>query len=264
MASLGALPLHGQVSASTEIDAASFYQSAANARLYDRHFGPRLCSMFLPPLTELLLRHLQPGAAILDVCCGTGRVAGGVAAVGFPVTGLDLSLEMLAVARTNAPGCRLLQADACDFALRPIFAGALSTGNSLNCFVDPDRLRKVLVNVQRALAPGGLICLDILLDNFQLPAETTDRLVEEDLVAVWHETFDTSTGLLHGDQVLFHRHAGSWQRCDRPYVSRLYQRAMVEAACGAAGFAAVKLIDAQRDLGLELRDRTFIVAEKAL
>jgi SAM-dependent methyltransferase len=246
-----------------EIDAVSFYQSAANAGLYDRHWGPHLCPMFLAPLTELLLRRLRPGAAVLDVCCGTGRIAGGVAAAGFAVTGIDLSLEMLALARANAPGCRLVQADARELALRPRFAGALSTGNSLNSFVDLERMTRVLANVHQALAPAGAVCFDVLLDNHQLPPETTGRLVEDDLVAVWHETFDAASGFLRGDQVHFHRRGGSWQRCDRSYISRLYPGDEVRKAFGAAGFGSVRLLDARRDLGCDLRDRTFVVAEKA-
>jgi len=59
----------------------------------------------------------QPGERALDVCCGTGDIAFGLAAGGAEVVGLDCSAPMLAVAgrkaataRGNAP--RFLEGDA--------------------------------------------------------------------------------------------------------------------------------------------------------
>lgn len=46
--------------------------------------------------------RLQPGAAVLDVGCGTGRHTIELARRGFAVTGVDLSEGMLAEARRTA------------------------------------------------------------------------------------------------------------------------------------------------------------------
>lgn len=243
-------------------DAVSFYTAAPNAWLYDRCWGSRLCQMYLPPLERLLLARLRPGATVLDVCCGSGWVSQAVAARGFAVTGLDLALPMLARARVNAPDCRLLRADAGDFTLRPVFAGAFSTGNSLNVIVDLAVVARALRNVHDVLVPGGILCFDVLLSDFQLPPRTVDVMVEDDLVAIWREDFDAAAGLVSGDQMLFYRDGRSWQRCDSRYSSQLYTEAEIRAALAAAGFAAVRLLAAERDLGYNLRARTFVVAQR--
>src|SRR5437016_5138357 len=51
-----------------------------------------------------LVRHARivPGARVLDVACGTGVVAITAARLGAHVTGLDLTPELLTVARENA------------------------------------------------------------------------------------------------------------------------------------------------------------------
>jgi len=51
-----------------------------------------------------LVEHarIPPGASVLDVACGTGVVAITAARAGARVTGLDLTPELLAVARDNA------------------------------------------------------------------------------------------------------------------------------------------------------------------
>jgi SAM-dependent methyltransferase len=235
------------------------YTSAASARLYDRYWRSRLCGMFVPALERLLLARLRPGAKVLDVCCGTGLVGQAVAERGFAVTGLDLALAMLVRARVNAPSCRLVRADAAVSTCQAVFEGAFSTGNSLNVVANPVA---VLRSVHDALAPGGLFCCDLLLSDFTLPPRTTETFVEEDLVAIWREEFDAVAGLVSGDQILVHREGGGWRRSDSRFSTRLFTEEEIQRALATAGFTAVRLLRAQRDLGLDLRARTFAVAER--
>lgn len=58
----------------------------AFASLYDRHMANDFAARVLPVLDRLLLGRLTPGAAVLDVCCGSGRVSAGLIARGFEVT----------------------------------------------------------------------------------------------------------------------------------------------------------------------------------
>src|SRR5262245_11024529 len=51
------------------------------------------------------------GRRLLDVACGTGRHAAEFAALGWSVTGVDLSEALLEHARTNAPTARFLRQD---------------------------------------------------------------------------------------------------------------------------------------------------------
>ncbi len=55
---------------------------------------------------------LSAARAVLEVGCGTGVIAGEVAKVGPAVVGLDLSTDMLAVARREAPAVQCAQGDA--------------------------------------------------------------------------------------------------------------------------------------------------------
>ena len=66
------------------------------------HFAP-LASITTAPAARLV-RHagIQAGNRVLDVACGTGVVAVTAARLGAVVSGLDLTPELLAVARDNA------------------------------------------------------------------------------------------------------------------------------------------------------------------
>jgi SAM-dependent methyltransferase len=76
------------------------------------------------PYVDFLSASLTPGDAMLELGCGTGRILLPMAALGFQVTGIDRSLDMLRAARAKqdavaAPGyIGLLCADFTGFELR--------------------------------------------------------------------------------------------------------------------------------------------------
>ncbi len=57
----------------------------------------------LEPLErEILVRHIKPGSRVLDIGCGGGREAIGLAREGYQVVGIDIAPRMVEAARTNA------------------------------------------------------------------------------------------------------------------------------------------------------------------
>ena len=78
-----------------------------DAGAYDESF--RFVSDHGASLVELL--DPQPGERILDLGCGTGRLAAEIAARGAAVVGLDRDSAMLEVARAQFPGIEFVQGD---------------------------------------------------------------------------------------------------------------------------------------------------------
>src|SRR5438477_11888349 len=98
------------------------------AAAYDRHWGGDFSRRVLPALPAPLLGALPPGARLLDLCCGTGQLAGMLAARGYRVSGLDISPRMLAFARQNAPGAEFVVGDARTFRQPRVHHAALLDG----------------------------------------------------------------------------------------------------------------------------------------
>lgn len=109
-----------------------------------------------------LLPRLEEGAVVLDLACGTGALARGLAARGEPLceyVGVDLSKEMLREASSQALpfSARWLCAPA-DDAL-PLASGTVDVvlcANSFHFFADQ---RRCLAEATRVLRPGGLLIL---------------------------------------------------------------------------------------------------------
>ena len=125
------------------------------AWLYHQHWGREFHAEILPVLDKLLLKRLRPKAAILDLCCGDGRLMHQLVRNGYRVTGLDGSESMLAFARQKIPRAEFLLADARSFRLPERFDAVISTFDSLNHIMKHEELRAVFDSVFAALRPDG-------------------------------------------------------------------------------------------------------------
>ena len=78
------------------------------AKHYDEQIPPH-AALEAPHMIELV--SPQPGERILDLACGTGRMAKIWRAAGARVTGVDVSVEMLEIARRKIPDGVFVRAD---------------------------------------------------------------------------------------------------------------------------------------------------------
>jgi len=79
------------------------------ARFYDPVVGPPLRSLHQAMVRELRIREC---GSVIDLCCGTGLFLSLAHRIGLKATGVDLSPDMLAVARAKHPDIHLVEKDA--------------------------------------------------------------------------------------------------------------------------------------------------------
>lgn len=66
-----------------------------------REYSKLVPGSLVPIEREILVRHLKPGGRVLDIGCGAGREALGLAREGYQVVGIDIAPQMVEAARAN-------------------------------------------------------------------------------------------------------------------------------------------------------------------
>lgn len=219
------------------------------AWIYDRHWG-RDTVRGLATLDRLVLDDHPPPARVLDLCCGTGQLDEALHARGYTVTGMDGSPSMLYHARRNAPECTFFQADARDFAVPQPHDLALCLYDSLNHLLEADDLRRAFRCVRAALRRGAPFLFDLNMDEgFRARWRGSFGLVEDDNACIARSSYDASAAAAEFHATIFRLRDG-WQRSDVVLHQRCHPVDDVLAALADAGFRDVRVIDAQRDLGI--------------
>ena len=140
---------------------------------------------------EALQPQLKPGAAVLDLCCGSGEAAAPWLVAGYAVTGLDVSPRALNLAAQRHPALERVEGLAEDPPLADASFDAIQMSVALHEFPRSDRER-VLRSALRLLQPGGwLVVVDLH------PAGPWLKLPQQLFCALF-ET-DTATAMLEDD-----------------------------------------------------------------
>jgi SAM-dependent methyltransferase len=146
----------------------------------------RLCEPFgysgvEEPALGALAARLPAGGRVLDVGCGVGRHARWLEARGIEVDAIDLSREMVAVARAQGVPARVASA----FALPPDerYDAALLLGNSLGLCGSRVRLRDLL----RSLADRTPLVVADSVDLGEEGAEVRARIEYGGQVGAWFD-----------------------------------------------------------------------------
>lgn len=135
---------------------------------------------------------LKPGERVLDLCCGQGRHAVLLAAMGCETTGLDLSEHYLRLTSEAAEKLGVhvetVHADMRQIPHEAHFDAIVNMFSSFGYLESEAEDAKVLTSIRRALKPGGRVLLDLLNRDW-----VVDNYVQND----WHRDPDGTLYLEH-------------------------------------------------------------------
>ena len=201
-------------------------------------------------IEELLnARGVRVGARVLDAGCGAGTFTAELARRGYRLCGLDLSAEMLAVARGRVKDAALALVRGDILALpfgRQTFDAVLCRG-VLNDFLDDASRAAALTACAGALRPGGTFVMDVREWDASVRRKTLEPVLEK-MVSTPHGTLtfrsvtrlDHRTRQLHISEQHTLKTSGGESVSDYDFVMRCWTREELQSRLTAAGFESVE------------------------
>jgi ubiquinone/menaquinone biosynthesis C-methylase UbiE len=194
------------------------------------------------PALHFLLDHLRlkPGDRVLDLACGDGRIARPLSRLGYRVTGLDHSRDVLDRAREAAleEGLKadFREGDLRRLPFRASFDAAFCWWGSFGYFNESGN-RSFLRGVFRALRPGAIFILDSECEETLLPEfmERQERKIG-DLRLRIRNRFDPLTRRIESDWSF----AKDGIRRKRHSSIRLYRLSEIKSLFREAGFEKIR------------------------
>ncbi|MHA1749773.1 MAG: class I SAM-dependent DNA methyltransferase [Promethearchaeota archaeon] len=107
----------------------------------------------------ILKNKRTEGNELLDIACGTGRHLKYLKK-DFNCTGVDISDQMLDVARKNFTNIRFIQADMIELDLKEEFDAIICLFSSIGYVKTYENLKKTINNFANHLKPGGVVIIE--------------------------------------------------------------------------------------------------------
>ena len=151
--------------------------------------------------------ELQPGARVLDLCCGQGRHAVELAKRGFRVTGFDLSEYLLGLARDRAEkedvACEFVQGDMSELPWHDEFDAVINLWTAFGYLETDEEDEKVLRAIARCLRPGGRAFFDLWnRDRMARNVQHQSWYEHEGHIVLDQQEWDWLTGRMNMNRVI--------------------------------------------------------------
>ena len=227
---------------------------------------------FLPERTDAETRFIAAslrvpaGGEVLDLACGVGRHAIGMARLGYRVTGVDFNPRYLelAAADAEAAGVSLTwrAGDMRALEFERAFDGAYSYFTSFGYFDDDDNER-VLDGLARALRPGGRVLLEMMNRDWLLthPQQRTWTQRDDGALLMEESTLELVPSRVVSRQLLIDPRGGT--QVTKQFFLRTYTCAELSALLRRHGLEVAEVTGGAsgEPYGTESR-RLAIVAER--
>ncbi|MFZ3588227.1 class I SAM-dependent DNA methyltransferase [Bacillus sp. DJP31] len=208
---------------------------------------------------------------VLDLACGTGSLSVPIAKMGFDVTGIDLSTEMLSVAdekaRNEQVQITFLEQDMTNLVGTASFDLVLCFCDSLNYLKDEQAVTSTFKGVYDSLKSNGQFMFDVHSTEKieSIFMDQTFVSTDEEISFIWN-CFEGDFPYSVEHELTFFVNTGNqnlYKRYDEVHVQRTYPIATYEAWLKAAGFSSIEVTsDFKDNLSKNERERILFYCEK--
>ncbi|MCL2416074.1 MAG: class I SAM-dependent methyltransferase [Defluviitaleaceae bacterium] len=174
---------------------------------------------------------------VCDLGCGTGNITRRLANRDYETIGVDISAEMLAVARQKDSKTLFLNQDMREFELFGTVDSVISLCDSLNYILDDEELVKIFSLVENYLNPGGLFIFDINSEYkfTNVLAKNTFSHADENTAYIWDNYYDRQNRQNEYSLTVFTEiEDNKYERFDEIHIQRAYSIKEISSALNEA------------------------------
>lgn len=245
---------------STYAKFASVYDKLMSDVPYERWIG------YLKNVTE---KHQFKGRRVLDLGCGTGTISLLLAKEGFDVTGVDLSEDMLAVARakTEAYSIPFYLQNMTELELHKKFDLILAFCDVFNYLQTKEEILQTFKRIYEHLQEGGLLLFDVhsIYKMTEVFGNRTYAVNDDDVSYIWNCFNEGDLGVEHELSFFIQNERGLYERFDEVHVQKTLPPEEYRSLLKKAGLT---ILDLSADFGHSLPDekseRIFFAVKKDL
>ena len=221
------------------------------------------------PYAEYLQKSFEkadiPVREVLDLGCGTGAICALLADKGFDMVGLDISTDMLMVAREKNLGKNtlLLCQDMREFELYGTVQAVYSSFDCLNYITDYKDLKQVFVLVHNYLESGGVFVFDVNTEYRYKEVFDGKSYVytNENDMAIWRNAYDDNEKLCEFEIDIFDEdESGMYYRQNEIQIQRLHTHEEIMKC--ASGFSLVEQSGGKGFDGCEEKEKSYYIFKK--
>jgi len=213
------------------------------AYVHDQAFG-HLARAGAETLLRLLGRQGFESGLVVELGSGSGITAQLLCEGGYAVQGVEVSPDLVEIARDRAPQARFVNASLLDAEL-PRCVAVAAIGECFNYAFDEragdEALGVIFARVYEALQPGGLFLFDLAEPGRERGGPRRDWSEGPDWTLCLEASEDHGARTLERRITVFREVAGGYRRSDELHQLRLYEAQAVLDALEIAGFEARRL-----------------------
>lgn len=206
---------------------------------------------------------------VLDLACGTGSLTAIMAKRGYDMIGIDLSVEMLNIAREKAYDSGLdilfLNQNMTEFELYGTVDAILCSLDGVNYLTEDGALAKMFALVKNYLNPGGVMIFDIN-SEYKLKnilGNNTFVTEEKDVFYVWQNEYDPKEKICYFNLDFFEKKGDAYVRYREEQEERAYGTDEIKKEAEKAGLLCCGFYDAfSFEAPQETCERCFVVLKK--
>ncbi|CAA9474021.1 MAG: SAM-dependent methyltransferases [uncultured Rubrobacteraceae bacterium] len=193
-----------------------------------------------PGILEILKENGLRDGLVVDLGCGSGQWARELLRAGYRVLGIDISEDMVELARQKAPRAEFRVGSLFEAEI-PLCDAVTAASEVLNYLFDPQNeergLDRLFGRVHDSLRPGGVFVFDVLGPG-QVPPGTLSRgwSAGEDWAVLNEKEEDEGAGTMERRIFSFRKVGELYRRDGEVHRVRLYAPEEIEAGLGRAGF----------------------------